>query len=488
MGAGASAVQSEVEKSSPEDIQQVYQQLSEADKLRVAAAVGAAPAAAAEAPVSPGGGGFAAALQGALGVGDEESEEEEAAEQRSDPQGEAKKLLCHAAQDGSLACALNGVSAAKGAEASAAKCPFADIIKATAGAVAPNVPAIIDDFYTRLFDQAPETKAFFNPANQFGQPPKQRNALANAVVAYASNIEDLTPLLGPVEIIANKHAALTVAPVHYEIVHKHLMASIGHILGDVVTPEIGTGWSDAVLALAKLLIEKEEELYRIAEARTGGWRGVKDFKLKEKRQVADQCVELTFEAADGAGPIDFTPGQFLTLHLKKEGATPRHYTVTSKPGQPFLQCCVKKISGGFVSSAVHDMPEGELVGLSAPFGTFSLKEKPIVLVSAGIGITPMKAFVQVASDRVKLAVHVDKAAEQHPFKDAFAEVPTHVHYTQAAGRSEANALVKEVLQAHVSECDFYLCGPDAWQTDLKAALEQAGAKGIYAERFGQVLA
>ena len=96
------------------------------------------------------------------------------------------------------------------APAAASGCPFAGIIKATAPAVAPKVPEIVNDFYPRMFAQNPETKAFFNPANQFEEPPRQRMALANAVVAYASNIEDLTPLAGAVEVIAHKHAALTV--------------------------------------------------------------------------------------------------------------------------------------------------------------------------------------------------------------------------------------------------------------------------------------
>ena len=107
-----------------------------------------------------------------------------------------------------------------------------------------------------------------------------------------------------------------------------------------MAPEIGKGWSDAVLALADILNKCEEELYKMAESRVGGWRGVKDFKISRKRLASDKCMEITFESVENAGPIEFTPGQFLTLHLREEGATPRHYTVTSKKGDPFLQCCV----------------------------------------------------------------------------------------------------------------------------------------------------
>merc|ERR1719327_394133 len=87
-------------------------------------------------------------------------------------------------------------------------CPFAEILKATAPIVAPKVPEIVDDFYPRMFQNNPETKAFFNPANQFKDPPLQRIALGNAVVAYASNIEKPENLAEAIEIIAGLKNAL----------------------------------------------------------------------------------------------------------------------------------------------------------------------------------------------------------------------------------------------------------------------------------------
>jgi|EP00927_Polykrikos_kofoidii_P050705 nitric oxide dioxygenase len=369
------------------------------------------------------------------------------------------------------------------------QCPFAEIVKATAPVVAPECRAIVEDFYPRMFSKCPVTKSFFNPANQFADPPQQRIALANAIVAYASNIEDLTPLLPAVELIAHKHCGLSVQPQHYDIVHENLMESISHVLGSkVVTEEIGGAWSEAVLSLAKILYSREEELYKMAESRQGGWRGVKDFKLANKRSVSNSCVEFTFDPVDGAGPIDFHTGQFLTLHLKLEGATPRHYTVTNKPGEPFLQCCVKKAEKGFVSNALHAMEVGELVGLCAPFGIFGLKENPAVLVSAGIGITPMRGFVATAPEKVRLALHVDKNEAAHPFKDEFANVSTHVHYTEDDGRPNPQILVEDVLQPHLSDCDFYLCGPPGFVGAMRSALKQAGAKAVYMDVFGPALA
>lgn len=375
------------------------------------------------------------------------------------------------------------------------KCPFASIITATAPAVGPKARAIVDDFYPRMFRQNPETKAFFNPANQFAEPPRQRMALANAVVAYATNIEDLTPLLPAVEIIAHKHCGLSVEPQHYTIVHKNLMESIAEVLGaDVVTEEIGGAWSDAVLQLAKILYDREEELYKMAEARQGGWRGLKDFKLVNKRAVSEEgdCMEFTFEDASGSRePIDFTTGQFLTLHMKQEGATPRHYTVTNKPGEPFLQCCVKRIEKGFVSNALHELDLDATVGLAAPFGVFSMGEKQSVLISAGIGATPMTGFLASKAEQVALAVHVDRSAATQPFKEEFVAsgVSTHFHYTESEGRPTGKDLVDTVLKSHIaSDCDFFLCGPTPFLADMKGALESAGATGVHCDVFGPELA
>jgi len=374
-----------------------------------------------------------------------------------------------------------------------AGCPFQQIVKETTGAVAPHVRAIVDDFYPRMFANNPETKAFFNTANQFKEPPLQRMALANAVVAYAQNIETLGKLSDAIALIAHKHCGLGVQAQHYPIVHDNLMGAIGSVLtkeGVEVTDEIAGGWSKAVLSLADVCIAEEAKLYDAAEKRSGGWRGVKDFKIAAKRALTDTCTEFTFVTSDGKPvPIDFTSGQFLTVHLKTEKATPRHYTITSAPGQPHLQCCVKAEKDGMVSNALHALKPGSIVGLSPPFGVFSMQSGPAVLVSSGIGVTPMKSFLESAPERVKLALHVDRSEASHPFRQEFMEsgVPTSFHYTDKNGRPSMEHLIKEV-EPHLSTCDFYLCGSPGFLNDMHKSLTAAGAKGVHVDVFGPALA
>jgi nitric oxide dioxygenase len=375
------------------------------------------------------------------------------------------------------------------AATNSSKCPFAAIVKATAPAVAPKVLDIVGNFYPRMFQNNPEVKKVFNPANQFADPPRQRLALANSVVAYASNIDQLDKIADAVKIIAHKHCGVNVVPDQYPVVHKNLMESVGEILGEVVTPEIGQGWSDAVLSLANILIEEEAKLYQMAESRSGGWSGVKDFKISGMRSVASDCVEFTFVPIDGAGPIDFTPGQFLTLHLPHEGATPRHYTVTNAPGKEYLQCCVKKIKDGFVSNVMHSLAEGNIVGLTPPFGVFHMGSRPAVLVSAGCGATPMKSFLDSSPEMIRFMLHVDKNPAAHPFKAEMeaAAVSTHFHYTEQKGRLTSEKLVETLLEDYIADCDFFLCGPTSFLTDMKTALQVAGAKNVNCDVFGPAL-
>merc|ERR1719379_1995527 len=115
-----------------------------------------------------------------------------------------------------------------------------DMIVATAGVVAPKAPDITKTFYTNVLKKHPGLLAYFNPAHNVPISIHQPAALAASIVAYASNIKDLSPLLvpnGPVMAICHRHCALAIIPPQYVVVHDNLMPAIGKVLGGVVTPE-----------------------------------------------------------------------------------------------------------------------------------------------------------------------------------------------------------------------------------------------------------
>ena len=75
---------------------------------------------------------------------------------------------------------------------------------------------------------------------------------------------------------------MQVLPGHYAIVHDNLLASVGELFGEAITPDVAAGWSEAVNHLSGILIDREEELYQEAEARAGGWRGWKQFVVSHR--------------------------------------------------------------------------------------------------------------------------------------------------------------------------------------------------------------
>jgi len=386
---------------------------------------------------------------------------------------------------------------------SAMKPETVDTIAATAPVVAPRAQDITKTFYDGMLKDHKSLLAYFNPAHNVPISTLQPDALAASVVAYAINIRDLSPLLvpkGPVAAICHRHCALCVVPPQYVVVHDNLMAAVGKILGNAVTPQIAAAWSEAVLFLAKACIDTEESLYKMAEQRSGGWSGLETFEVVEIKELAKDIKSFSFKAPRGS-PIfgqafEFTGGQYLSLKVDPEGdglTAPRHYTVTSPPGADHLQCTVKKIQGGKVSTYLHEkVAVGDKVQLTAPFGIFTLESaaEPAVLMSAGIGVTPMVNFSKALGANVKLAVHVDRAPETAAYRDLFAASgqPLLEKYTKSGGRVSPKELVRETVEKAGVGNNFYICGPPSWMEEVSAELVKAGAKSVETEVFGSQLA
>ena len=329
----------------------------------------------------------------------------------------------------------------------------------------------------------------------------QPQALATSCIAYATNITDLSPLLvpgGPVAAICNRHVALAIHPMQYVVVHANLMEAIGDILGEIVTPEIAAAWSEAVLFLGKAMIDTEESIYQMIEQREGGWSGFAEFEVSEINDLTDSVKQVSFKPpADSplAGKnFAFTAGQYLSLQIDIDGdglTAPRHYTTTSPIGADYLQCTIKKLSRGKLSTYVHEnLKVGDKVTLSAPVGVFTAPEEPTpaVLLSAGIGVTPMVNLKRSLGDSVKLVVHVDRSADAHPYKDFFEGTESLFKYTSVSGRPAAEDLAAETIEKAGTDNDFFICGPEKWMDDVQQALLAKGAKKVICEVFGSQLA
>lgn len=362
-----------------------------------------------------------------------------------------------------------------------------EIVKVTAPVVADNSVDITSCFYKTMFKNDPATLHFFNEANQ--AKGKQSQALADFIVKYASNIDNLTAIATEVKKVAHRHVALSVTAPLYPIVHKNLMIAIKETLGDTVTEDIGCAWGEAVSTLADTLIQEELELAATLEARTGGWRGEREFELCSKDTVAQDTVHFEFKSTDGyIGGFDFTPGQYLTIRIPELGVAPRHYTVTSRPGDAVLACTTRRVVKGVVSNYMHDtMKLGTKVLLGVPAGVFTATLSPSVLISAGIGVTPMWSFFnQLGKEHVKHIWAINPSASRALFQKEFEKSGIPTTYKVGGAKIDLKGEAATLVAGAGVGANYYVCGPNGFMVSFKAALCAAGVEGsnVHTEVFG----
>lgn len=296
-----------------------------------------------------------------------------------------------------------------------------DIVKATAPVVAQTGPALTAHFYERMFSHNPELKDIFNMSNQ--RNGDQREALFNAICGYAANIENLEALLPVVEKIAHKHTSFMITAEQYQIVGGHLLGTIDELLSP--GQEVLDAWGEAYGLLANIFINREEQIYQDNESANGGWRGLREFEVISKQQESSVITSFVFKPCDGKPVVDFNPGQYLGIYFDNdefEHQEIRQYSLSAKPNGETYRISVKRENGGLVSNHLHDaLTVGAKVKLAPPAGDFFLNQesdKPVVLISAGVGLTPMLSMLETLQDKeiATTWLHAAENGQQHAFK------------------------------------------------------------------------
>jgi hemoglobin-like flavoprotein len=137
------------------------------------------------------------------------------------------------------------------------------IVKATAPALQQHGLAITKRMYERLFVD-PAIKKLFDQASQAsGEQPKR---LAEAILAFARNVDKLDALVPAIERIATRHVATHIKPEHYPAVADALLPAIKDVLGDAADEDVLSAWGEAYWFLADVLIAREAEIYAQDEA------------------------------------------------------------------------------------------------------------------------------------------------------------------------------------------------------------------------------
>ncbi|MES2674518.1 MAG: NO-inducible flavohemoprotein [Pseudomonadota bacterium] len=387
-----------------------------------------------------------------------------------------------------------------------------ELVKSTIPLLESAGVAITEHFYQRLFRFHPELKNIFNMSNQ--QSGRQQFALFNAIAAYAKNIENPAVLQAAIERIAHKHTSLFVQPEHYDIVGHHLLETLQELAPDAFTPEIKAAWAEAYALLASVFIQREKDLYDTAEKSQGGWRGARRFVVIKKIKESDLVKSFILAPVDGGTLINYEPGQYLSIRVKPEAAEyieVRQYSLSNKFDGSHYRISVKREPvplPGVVSNYLHDhVNEGDEVEVFPPAGDFFLKSISAenVLISAGVGLTPMVSMLETILDGKndkKVPVYFLHACEtqsQHSFVNRIdylsREYPQLKVFTwynneneqtnnsQFHGLMDLKAVAKDLP---LPSGDFYLCGPTGFMKFIKDQLLDLGvaSERIHYEVFG----
>ncbi|BBY79832.1 hemin transporter [Mycolicibacterium pulveris] len=307
----------------------------------------------------------------------------------------------------------------------------AEIVSATLPLIGAHIDEITAEFYRLMFENHPELlRNLFNRGNQ-AQGAQQR-ALAASIATFAAHLVD-PELPHPAELlsrIGHKHASLGVTADQYPIVHDNLFAAIVAVLGtETVTEEVAAAWDRVYWIMAQTLIDLERELYAAA--------GVCDGDVYRRARVVSRvddpsgAVLLTVRA-DGAPFTGFSPGQYVSVGVTMpDGARQlRQYSLVNAPGTTELTFAVKPLDAtadqpaGEVSTWIAaNVCVGDILDVTVPFGDLPAPAdgRPVVLISAGIGITPMIGLLEFlaaeAPDTPVQVLHADRSDQSHPLRE-----------------------------------------------------------------------
>jgi nitric oxide dioxygenase len=291
------------------------------------------------------------------------------------------------------------------------------------------------------------------------------------------------------------------------------MWAIVDVLGDAVTPEVAAAWDEVYWLMANLLINKERGLYNAVHLSPETiWR---TWRVVQRIQETADVVSFVVERTDERDVKPSLPGQYVTLKMTMPDGVqqPRQYSLTKADDGQHRQFAVKRVHGlptpdGEMSSLLHnDVQVGDEVVLSAPFGDVVLEytDRPLVMASAGIGITPMAGMlshlVQSGSRRQVMLLHADDSEASFPLRaqvrEDLAKLADGTLKTwllipaETAGTGEASGSVfsgfMDVSDVELpDDAEYYLCGPLPFLKSVRSALIAGGvpAKDIQYEVFG----
>ena len=280
-------------------------------------------------------------------------------------------------------------------------------------------------------------------------------------------------------------------------------------------PALSPGWQASLLALLK---------QQRSGAASGGnaglkflgpppaWPGFRTLRVVEKRPENATVLSLELEPDDGSTLARPLPGQFVTLKLEPgHGAPPvvRSYSLSGPPDSSRYRITIKVEPHGAAGRYLRARVDvGDRINVAAPRGQFTLDDgaQPVVLVSAGVGVTPVLAMLHALHDSRSTRdiwwLHGTRSGAEHAFaqetRSLLATLPnarSRVWYSRpgpgdqiGTDFDELGHLTSEAIAAAGAPTDgeFYLCGPTPFMTAVLAGLGRYGVPTarLHTETFG----
>jgi ferredoxin-NADP reductase/MOSC domain-containing protein YiiM len=281
-------------------------------------------------------------------------------------------------------------------------------------------------------------------------------------------------------------------------------------------PPLSAGWKESFQALLE-----QEDTAGAAAGNAGlapssgpppAWVGFRPLRVSRIEKESATVKSFSLMPADDRPLVAALPGQFIILRIKPNADGPpvlRNYSLSDLPSDDHYRVSVKLEENGAASTYLHThVGVGDVLGVAAPRGAFTLGPdgKKVVLISAGVGVTPVLAMLHAlaaeASPREIWWLYGARNRDDHPFAEealnlikSLPSAKSYVEYSRpgledrvgldfdAAGRIGTEVLQK-IGVPH--DADFYLCGPAAFMDDLTAGLKAWGVADdrVHGEIFG----
>ena len=281
-------------------------------------------------------------------------------------------------------------------------------------------------------------------------------------------------------------------------------------------PALSRGWQGSFQAILENkkseTAEQEKPGLTSQSGAQPAWFGFRQLKVSNIHQESASVVSLTLTPADDRPLVAALPGQFIILRLQPTPNGPtllRNYSLSDLPSADRYRISIKLEPNGAASTYLHQqIRQGDLLEVAAPRGNFTLQPgtRPVVLVSAGVGATPVLAMLHSLAHEISPRqvwwLFGARNGDEHPFAreshDLIKALPNgkrFIAYSRpgfgdrlGVHFDHAGHITVEVLEklGTPRDADFYLCGPAAFLRDLTDRLLTWGVSEdrLHSEVFG----